>query len=299
MSAWVMGEIKRVDALKPFNRTVERQGDRVLVRYVYNLQPHNALSRASFIMQTFTVTNSSDQIDCEVQCDWGVVGTPAQPNPTLRVAVDVAAQNPVARHEIPFGWITRPTNGVEFPALQWADVSDSTGGVALLNDSKHGYSVAGGTMRLTLIRSSFDPDPEPNPGQQVWHYAILPHEASLAPSEIARRAAEFNQPLLTSLVPYDADGKAPNTFGFIAEPAHGVVPTVLKRAEDRDGWVLRAYEADGRPSTGALTPQINLGPATWVNFLEDKLGDARLDAGKLPLQLHRFEIRTVKFKNAQ
>jgi len=299
MSAWVMGEIKRVDVLKPVKTAVTDNGDEVKVRFDYVLPAQNDLSKDSPITQILTIRNGSDLIESEVQCDWNAVGTNHTPNPTIRVAVDGNATNPVARHEIPFGWIERPTDGREYPALEWADVSDAQGGVALLNDSKHGYSVAGSTMRLTLIRSSFEPDPEPNPGHHVWHYGILPHGPGIVQSEIARRAAEFNQPMLTSSVPYDADGQAPNVYGFMSEPAQGLVPTVLKMAEDRDGWIVRLYEADGKASASTLTANATFTGANWVNFLEDKLSEAKLASGKLPLQLHRFEIRTVKFNKAK
>lgn len=298
MSAWVMGDIKRVEVLKPTKTTVDQNGDEVRVRFDYVLKASSPLSQDSPIYQTFTIRNGADLIESEVHCNWKAVGTSTTQNPTLRVAVDSAATKPIARHDIPFGWIVRPTDGREFPALEWVDVSDANGGVALLNDSKHGYSVAGSTMRLSLIRSSFDPDPEPNPGNHVWRYAILPHPASMAPSEIARRAVEFNQPMMVSSVPYEADGLAPNTYGFINEPAKGLVPTVLKLAEDRDGWIVRMYEADGKAFDSALTPNATFGKANWVNFLEDNLGDVKPSDGKLPLQLHRFEIRTVKLKRA-
>jgi len=298
MSAWVMGHISRVDALKPITASVTENGDEVKVRFDYPLGASNAISKPSPISQTLTIRNGSDLIESEVQCDWNAIGTDASPNPTLRVAVDYASAKPVARHQIPFGWITRPNDGREYPSLEWADLSDNLGGVTLLNDSKHGYSVADGTMRLTLIRSSFDPDPEPNPGHHVWKYAILPHSADMAPSEIARRAAEFNQPMMVSSVPFEADGTAPNSFGFISEPAKGLVPTVLKMAEDKDGWIVRLYESDGKASTSTLSANAPFGSASWVNFIEDKLGEVKPESGKLPLQLHRFEIRTMKFKKA-
>ena len=41
----------------------------------------------------------------------------------------------------------------EVCAQRWADIGDGGYGVALLNDSKHGYDIHGSTMRLSLLRA--------------------------------------------------------------------------------------------------------------------------------------------------
>ena len=56
-------------------------------------------------------------------------------------------------HEIPFGSLERPVEQ-EFPAQNWADYSDGSRGVALLNRGLPGNNVANGTLMLSLMRSA-------------------------------------------------------------------------------------------------------------------------------------------------
>ncbi|MBU4365727.1 MAG: hypothetical protein KKF10_01185, partial [Verrucomicrobia bacterium] len=55
--------------------------------------------------------------------------------------------------EIPFGAVSRP-DGIEFPAQNWIDWGNGRQGVALLNRGLPGNNVAGGTIMLSLMRST-------------------------------------------------------------------------------------------------------------------------------------------------
>src|SRR5207248_63425 len=146
---------------------------------------------------------------------------------------------------------TRPTDNTESAALNWGDLGDGKYGVSILNDSKHGYSADGGTMRLSLIRSSYSPDPNPNPGLHHWRYAIVPHSGDWKSAGTVQRAMEFNEPLMSATVPFDAKGSSPLewSLGSITDPT--VVTTGLKLAEKGNDLVLRMYQTTGIPASGA------------------------------------------------
>ena len=46
----------------------------------------------------------------------------------LKLACDVAVTEPVAAHDIPFGWLDRPIDGREMPTHMWMDVSGPSAG---------------------------------------------------------------------------------------------------------------------------------------------------------------------------
>ncbi|MCK7468669.1 MAG: hypothetical protein MZU91_11520 [Desulfosudis oleivorans] len=48
-------------------------------------------------------------------------------------------------------------------------------GVALLNDSKYGFDVKGGVMRMSVVHGATYPDPEADRGRQELLYSIFPH----------------------------------------------------------------------------------------------------------------------------
>jgi alpha-mannosidase len=127
---------------------------------------------------------------------WFQRGTPETGVPTLRLAVPLALTDARGRYEIPFGAIDRTLNqGEEVPALQWAQVAGREGGCLLLNDCKHGHSLTGSTLRLNLIRASYDPDILPEIGAHEVHLALQPLAGALPVAEAMHLGQEFNHPL--------------------------------------------------------------------------------------------------------
>jgi len=296
MSAWVLGHIDKIEKVQVREHSVQVGKDSATVMFKYVLASPNQESKPSEITQIFHIDENSDQIAVDVDCDWNVVGRDGGSNPMLRVAFDTAIDKPTATYDVPFGAITRPTDGIEYPALEWADLGGKGYGLSVFNDSKHGHSADGSTLRLSLIRSSFSPDPVPNPGMHHWKYSIVPHTGDWRQAQITEKAVEFNQPLLAGTVPFDARGTAPLQYSALAIADANVVPTCLKRGEDAGDLIVRMYEATGKPTTTGISLNVPVVEASWVNFLEDGLGKAEIAKGGVVTPIRSFEIKTVKLK---
>lgn len=266
MSAWVIGKIAKVERLVPANATATQGPGYAEVQFDYEMPSVNNPSKPTTITQTFRLESTGRELDCDVYCDWNEIGSGSTPNPMLRVAFDAAIDKPIATYEIPFGALSRPTDGRESAALEWGDLGDSRYGVSFLNDSKHGYSATANTMRLSLIRSSYEPDPVPNPGEHSLRYAIYPHSGSWKDAGSTRVAAEFNQAMTVATVPFDARGDRPLEWSPLHVTDDAVMPTCLKRCEDDGSLVLRVYQSTGAPSTGAISLSYNPAYAAWVTF---------------------------------
>lgn len=296
MSAWVLGHIDKVQRVAVTSRSAIAGKESAIVRFTYAIKPSNKLSGTSTMTQTFHVDAGSDQIPVDVDCDWNTIGDGQAATPMLRVAFDTGIKSPTATYDVPFGSITRPVDGMEYPALEWADLGGSGYGLSVFNDSKHGHSSHGSTLRLSLIRSSFSPDPVPNRGLHHWKYSIVPHAGDWRSAQIVQAAVDFNQPLLASTVPFDARGTAPLQFSPLAVGAANVVPTCLKRGEDSGDLIMRMYESTGKPTSTGISLNVPVSKASWVNFLEDDLANAEISNGGVTTPLRGFEIKTVKLK---
>ncbi|MBE3070774.1 MAG: hypothetical protein IMZ66_11125, partial [Planctomycetes bacterium] len=156
----------------------------------------------STVKVTYALKAGQPWLDITVEAHWIEIGTPETGVPGLRMRLPLALAGAKARYEIPFGSIARTENhGEEVPALRWADVTGRTtdgkaAGCALLNDSKYGHSLDGSTLRLTLIRSSYDPDPLPEIGDHTIRMGLVPHGKDLAAADLVRLGAGLNHPLL-------------------------------------------------------------------------------------------------------
>ncbi|MDR3689169.1 MAG: glycoside hydrolase family 38 C-terminal domain-containing protein [Fimbriimonas sp.] len=296
MSAWVLGHIDKVERVHLVSSDVKRGSQGVNLAFHYQLDPNNEISKPTTVTQTFHIDSQSDQIPVDVDCNWRAIGKDGSENPLLRVVFDTAIDKPTATYEVPFGSIERPTDGIEYPALEWADMGGNGFGLSIFNDSKHGHSASGSTLRLSLIRSSFSPDPVPNPGRHHWRYAIVPHSGDWKQANIVEKAADFNQPLIEATVPFDAKGAAPLQYSPVSVTDPNLVPTCLKKSEDGGDLVVRMYESTGKPSNSGLKLNVPFTKATWVNFLEDDLANAKTANGVVSAPARGFEIKTVKIK---
>jgi alpha-mannosidase len=127
----------------------------------------------------------------EIQASWLERGGPETGTPQLRMRFPTRLEGAGARYEIPYGSIVRGlAKGEEVPALRYADafgrVQGRPAGLLLLNDGKHGHSLEGSTLALTLLRSSYEPDPLPEIGTHSIRVALVPHGGTLTVADMTR-----------------------------------------------------------------------------------------------------------------
>jgi alpha-mannosidase len=205
-----------------------------------------------------------DQIDVRVIVDW------REQRKMLKLRFPVNVKFMKITHEIPYGHTERFANGEEEPGQSWVDVSGISQdkeipyGFSLLNDGKYSLDVNVRDIGLTVLRSPayahhvpavLEPDGHYafiDQGMQRFHYTLFPHAGGWESAGTVRRAAELNQPPIALFATFHPDGTLPPTDSFITVEPQSVMVTVLKRAEDGDGLVLRAYETSGAAAHASI-----------------------------------------------
>ena len=87
-------------------------------------------------------------------------------------------------------------------------------------------------------------------GLQEFNYALLP-ATTKEKAKIFRRALAFNTKL-TSILENHHKGTLPLCYKGIDIDAENIVLSVLKKAEDGNGYVVRAYECIGRETVATI-----------------------------------------------
>lgn len=154
---------------------------------------------------------------------------------------------------------------------KWCDMSESGGGVALLNEGKYGVGGEGSVMSLSLLRATERPDTTSDIGHHSFSYAILPHAGDPVTAGVNRAALEYNVPLTRT------DLSFPDTFD-------GLYMQAMKLSEDGRSLVLRLSEQDGRRGRIRLSR-----PVKTMNLLEDVTGETDV------LEYRPFELLTVAY----
>ncbi|MGB9693880.1 MAG: glycoside hydrolase family 38 C-terminal domain-containing protein, partial [Fervidobacterium sp.] len=215
----------------------------------------------------------------------------------LKVSFTPVLNKSKATFEIPFGYIERIADGAEVPALRWIDVSDDEYGLSLLNDSKYGFDVKGNTIRMTLIRTSYSPDPKPDLGVHEVLYSIYPHKGDWKAAQTYRRGYELNHPFESVVVTVPSkEGTEPEEKSFVQIAPDNIVLSCFKLAEDSNDYILRLYDATGEGAEAHITFDSSIIDAKEVDLMEKPAGDANFNDNRLFLSFKPFEIKTIRIK---
>jgi alpha-mannosidase len=247
MTSWIIGQ----------NGPPERP--RVTAMRMPMAGPHKAsvefslaVMESEFVL-TYELRAGDPTLHMRIEGTWFQRGSKSGGVPSLRAVFPTALKGSELRCEIPYGAISRGLkHGEEEPALRWASIAGRAAngkraGLLLLNDSKHGHSIAGNALRLSLIRSSMDPDPLPEIGRHDIRLGLRPFVGALPDAEAAGAAECFEREI--KLFNTDAHaGALPVEAGLVTvEPAAKVVLSAVKRAEDGSGaLVLRLFSTERR-----------------------------------------------------
>lgn len=206
----------------------------------------------SVLKQYYTLYKDSAKV--EVRC----VVNFREEYKILKLAFPMAVENPSAVYSMPFGFIKKEPNGLEEPAQKWISVCGDNGGVALINDGRYSFCVKGSEMRMVAARTcayldhfgqkSRDGEISFNDMDELeFTYALVPHDAD-SYAHVVKEAELLNQPLQLYQETHHGGGLAPDYCGAEVDGDNVIISSV-KLAEDGSGYVLRAFETEGKPVT--------------------------------------------------
>jgi len=220
-----------------------------------------------------------------------------------KLAFDLNLKSDNAWYEIPYAAISRAAYWKndfdrakwEVSAQKWADYPDGAGkaGFSIINNSKYGYDTKDNVMRLSLLRSPKEPDPEADMGKHTIEYALYPHAGDWRKAQTPRRGWEFNTPLVTLLTDSHA-GSLPAAESFFSVEPNNVIMPVVKKAEDSEAQILRLYEAAGKDSNAKITLPAKPKSVQIVNLMEEQPKNLKVTGREITVPIGHYEILTLK-----
>lgn len=239
----------------------------------------------SYLTQEFILSKGQKTLRVDCKAMW-------QENFTLlKFAFPVGGKKEISTYEIPNGFIKRPCDGDEEPALNWADLTVSKGGkrfgLSLMSDSKYSYDCPGAELRLTALRNvifadhySYRPDANFNftdEGLNRFSYGIYLHDSEAENSDIVKEAHLFNNNVVTVPESYHK-GELQQKDSFLYTNADNVLITALKRCEDGSGdLIIRLYETKGVESTRCYIMSKLFDNGFWFDIGKHEIKTFRVD----------------------
>ncbi len=246
----------------------------------------------SSIIQKVYLNHHSKALEFDTCVNW------QERHRMLRTEFAVNVRSDSATFDIQYGCVRRPTHRntswdvarFEVAAHKYADLSDNTYGVALLNDCKYGHKIHDNIIDLNLLRSPTSPDPDADIGSHQFRYVLYPHQHAFLNTDVIEQAQTLNQPPLF-FPGQKANGLEPKIK--VKNPDIGL--EVLKRGEKEAGWIVRMVEKRGcecSTEVEMLSPESRLQETDlmeWHDYGE-------LLDNTVPLMFKPFEIRTFKIR---
>jgi alpha-mannosidase len=269
MTAWVVGRYKMVENLDSGVRLLE--------------QVKNGAVRQSFTYEVgfgsskLTVTVSLDagsrQLEYTASCDWHEVGRLNEGVPQLNFTLPLMNKTRTYQYDIPFGTQKREDQALDVPGNSWGAALPADGqkpGVQLVTEGNYGFRGDENALSLTLIRSSFDPDPYPELGVHRIRFAAAVHETA-TPHGLVETALAYTLPLDV----ISGTGAEPSHASLLRLESESVVLAALKAPESPSGkeLILRLYEIDGKEAMAAFRFEAEVGSAWWVDTHEQPVED--------------------------
>lgn len=248
----------------------------------------------STLVQRISLFYNSKRLDFDCQVDW------QERHVLLKAAFPVEVHASAATFEVQWGHVQRPTHRntswdwarFETCAHRWIDLSEGNYGVSLLNDCKYGHDVQGNVMRLSLLRSPSEPDPTADTGQHRFAYSLLPHAGPLGWPTLAQ-AYRLNDPA-RALPGFGGPAGPPRQL--VASSAIEVVVETVKRSEEGDFLIVRAYESLRTRGRVAFHFDFEVAEAWRVDLLEENPRSLSVEGRTVWYDYRPFEIITLKVR---
>lgn len=237
----------------------------------------------SEIKQDYVMYANLPRIEVQYAVKW------EEQNKMLKATFPFYVPDPRAQFEIPFGAMTRPMSGEEFPMQKWIDISNEQFGVTVVNDGKHAVDAKDGRVRVSALRGAVPMDL----GEHQFSLALVPHEGDW--KQAVQHGYNFNQPLVARLVEQHA-GALPPAHSFVSIEPKQVVLAALKKAEDDESWIVRVYESAGSAVNANITLPFAASSVSEVNLIEWDDKPLPLSGQKLNITLAPWEVKSLKVR---
>jgi alpha-mannosidase len=238
----------------------------------------------------------------------------------LKVEFPVDVHSDFATYDSMYGSVRRPTHyntswdvaKFEVCCHKYADFSDHTYGVSVLNDSKYGFAIHGNVMRLSMLRAPKAPDANCDMGRHYIRYAILGHKGAVN-ADVVRAAQNFNHPLTPFSM--SASEKPSKLCDVRFEGPGNVVLSAVKRGEDdadvstgglpvrskSQSVIVRLYDSLGGKSKGTIVSDLPIKKVYRTNLLEDDDKDGvdftvKDGQTRISITLRAFEVASFRLE---
>jgi len=299
MTAWIIGRYMRIynlnleDNVKILNSNIDNKLLRQWIEYRINF-------RDSKITVKVSIDKDSAKLDYDVKCDWQERAAIGNFIPQLNFFMPFGYECEKYRYDIPFGTIERQGMDMDVPANSWImGVPKNSGskGVMIVTRTKYGFRGNANSATLTLIRSSYNPDPYPENGIHNIQFAvnIVDHASNI---ELIKQSFDYNHPI--KFMPGTVHrGSLPLQKSFLSMETGNAAISAIKMCEEnssKGGMIIRAYETEGSRTKVVLQFARKINRAYYVDINENAVDTGlsiSIDGRKVEFEIDAYSVASI------
>lgn len=249
----------------------------------------------SKVTQQVCLYHQIPRIDFQTKADWKTHHV------ILRTHFPVDINATRASYEIQFGNVERETTNnyswdtAKFEACghKWADLSENSSGISLLNDCKYGYGIKKGDMSLTLIKSGTYPNEDADIGMHEFTYSIYPHAGRWQDAKTVEMAYNLNVPMPVKRIGKQ-EGCGREYESFLRCNQESCFVEVIKKAEDGNGVIVRMYENKNNRVRAQIQTAYPIAHVYECNLLEETEKELTSEKNSFETVFKPYEIKTFR-----
>lgn len=272
MTAWTVGRYQHVQSLQNGARVLHFERGDLRQQLTYEVRWRESLIKVSVALEA-----GSPQLDYRIECDWLEIGRKGQGVPQLNFHLPMAFGCRAYRYDVPMGAIERPALDMDVPGVSWASAiplqEEQSSTLMLISLGGYGFRGVEDSLALTLLRSSYDPDPYPELGRHTLRFSVRLVEAHAPASALARASFDVLHPLR----PLSGNMPQPPQSSYMELQGESVLVSGVKLPEDDPSGkvvLVRLYEIDGKDTRTILRFWRQPIRAVWVDLHEQPLPEA-------------------------
>jgi alpha-mannosidase len=296
MSSWIVGRYMNVYNLNENVKISEAHIDKSALRQWIK---YRIYFRDSSLNVVIYLDKDSTMLKYRIECDWQERAKKGRYLPQLNFHMPVGYTCESYKYDIPFGTVVRNPMDMDVPGnsrIVGLNKESGEKSLMLVTKTKYGFRGFDNSMSLTLVRSSYDPDPYPDNGIHKINFAVgIVYGRS--DIELVRKAYDYNHPI--SYVSNTIhDGPLPCSGSFMSLESGSVMLSSVKKPEDApdNKLIVRAYEVEGKNAVAVLTFAKKIAKAYYVDLNEKPLengGKATVDGDKVAFEVNAYGIASV------
>ncbi len=293
MTSWRMGEYKSVKDLHQSKELIVYGISKGELRQSFSYKmPYGDRSSLGV---TVRLDKSSPILEYEVTLDHHELGNAKKGIPQVNFALPFSYSAKSCKYDVPFATVLRQPMDYDVPASCFAlPMPEEGSGLMLLSDCKHGFRFTDGQIALSLIRSSYDPDPYPEYGVHKMRIGIALCPDTNCDSALYSTVDRFVHPLSYCASDRHPHGGPLAQNGCFVKPEGKIRITALKSAEEDDGVILRFFNTQEESAPFSFTFDKEIKAAFYTDLNEKEICKISFDEKKASDLCPPYGIKTVK-----